>query len=156
MKREIMYRIFRIVFVLLFLLFASFLRNDVQESYKSADNIIASMPSFVVTPLDNKVDSDSGLVEEHNVEIKNVSNTKKSISFVLNDTNEAFPYDYLHYTIIKDGTIIKEGIVRKNEALYKGKLSKNENVVYKIVFSMSEEDIHNLGGVSVSGKLAFI
>ena len=156
MKKEIVYRILRIAFVIMFLLFVSFLRNDVQESYKVADAVVASMPSFVVTPLENKVDNDSGLVEEHSVEIKNVSNTKKSISFVLNDANEGFPYNYLNYTIVKDGKVVKEGIVHKDEPLYKDLLCKNENSIYKIVFSMSKEDIYSLGGVSVSAKLAFI
>ena len=156
MKREIMYRVCRIIFMIMLLLFVSFLRNDVQESYKVADSIISAMPSFVVTSLNNKVDNSSGLVEEHNVKIKNVSNTKKDISFVLNDTNESFPYDYLNYTITKNGTLVKEGIVHKNEPLYREKMSKNEISVYKIVFSMSKEDIYNLGGVSVSAKLAFI
>ena len=156
MKKEIMYRVFRIVFMIMFLLFISFLRNDVQESYKGADSIIDSMPSFVVTSLENKVNNDSGLVEEHNVKIKNVSNAKKSISFVLKDTNEGFPYNHLKYTIIKDDTIIKEGIVRENVPLYKGKLARNESSIYKIVFSMSKEDIYTLGGVSVSAKLQFI
>ena len=156
MKKEIMYRIFRIIFVIMFLLFVSFLRNDVKESYKMADSSISSMPSFVVNSLGDKVDNSSGLVEEHNVEIRNVSNAKKNISFVLNDTNEGFPYDYLNYTIIKDGKVIKEGVVHKNEVLCKDKLSKNEDSVYKIVFSISQEDIYKLGGVSVSAKLAFI
>ena len=156
MNKEIMFRLFRITLMIIFLLFVSFLRNDVKESYKSADNIIASMPSFVVTSLDNKVDNNSGLVEEHVVKIKNFANTKKDISFVLNDTNESFPYNYLNYTITKNDILVKEGIVHKNEPLYKEKLSKNESSVYKIVFSMTKEDIYNLGRVSVSAKLQFI
>ncbi len=156
MKKEIVFRMFRIVLVTVFLLFSLFLWKDANSNYESAKGIIADMPSFTVTSLNSYVDTSNGLMEKHKVDIKNVSNGSKNISFVLNNVKEGFPYDYMNYTIIKNNKIMKKGIVKKGEPIYKEKLTKNENSVYTIVFSMSKEDVYNLGGVSVDAKLVFI
>ena len=156
MKKDIVFRVFRIIFVISFLIFASFVRNDVNQNYENANKIIASMPSFTVTTLNSYVDTSNGLMEKHEVEIKNVSNRSKNISFVLNNVNEGFPYDYMNYTIIKNNKVMKKGIVKKGKPIYKEKLTRNENSVFTIIFSMSKEDVYNLGGVSVDAKLIFI
>lgn len=156
MKKEIFYRVFRIILVILFVVFISNVRNSVKQNYDAAGGIIDSMPKFVVTSLDNSIDKSNGLLEEHSVKIKNTSNKKENITFLLKDENGSFPYGYMNYTIIKDGHPIQNGVVTENDVLYSTVLSKGEDSVYKIIFSIKKEDIYSLGGVSTSAEIVFI
>ena len=156
MKKDNVHRIFRIVITTIFLVVATFLRNDVAANYEAAEKVMASMPSIAVTSLSSDVDTSNGLIEKHDIEIKNVSNGKKDVTFVFKETNDNFPYNYLNYTIIKNGKTVKKGIVKKDNVLYKEKMSINEDNIYTIILSITRDDVYNLGGVSISGKLAFI
>ena len=156
MKKEILFRLFRIVFVIVFVVLATTLRNNVQASYKKASQITEQVPNFVVTELNNQVDQSKGLKEEHSVNIKNISNTKQEVSFVLNNTNKNFPYNYMSYTILKNNKVVKEGIIKENKELYKDEISYGKNNSYTIVFNLSKETINTLGSISTSAQLQFI
>lgn len=156
MKNEIIYRLCRIILVIIFVLFFSMVRNNVKASYNEANAFIDSMPGFTVTELDNNIDKSNGLKEEHSVQIKNVSNKKQDVAFVLNNTNEAYPYNYMNYTILKNNTIVKQGIVKEEGVLYNTSISSNEDSVYKIVLNISQEDINALGGISTYAEFSFI
>lgn len=156
MKKEIIYRIIRITFVIVFVMVLSIIRNDVKASYERANEITKQMPSFVVTPLNNSIDKSSGLKEEHSVNIKNISNDKQDVSFVLNNTNEDFPYDHMNYTIIKNDKIVKKGIIKENEVLYKDEISSQNNNSYKIIFSISQNTINSLEHISTYAQISFI
>ena len=88
MKNEIVYRVCRIILVIVFVVFFSMIRNNVKASYNEANTIIDNMPGFTVAELDNKIDKSSGLKEEHSVQIRNVSHKKQDVSFVLNNTSK--------------------------------------------------------------------
>lgn len=156
MKNEIIYRICRIILVIVFVVFFSMVRNTVKASYDEASTIIDSMPGFTVEELNNRVDKRYGLKEEHSVQIKNITHKKQDISFVLNNTNEEYPYNYMNYTILKNNTIVKQGIVKEEGVLYKTSITSNEDSVYKIVFNISQEDINALGGISTYAEFTFI
>ncbi len=156
MKKEILYRVFRIIFVIVFVMFFSMIRNNVKASYEDANKIINNMPGFTVTQVDNNIDKSCGLREEHSVEIKNVIHKKQDVSFVLNNTNDAFPYNYMNYTIMKDNKVVKEGIIKEEGTLYKATIDKNENSIYKIILTMSQDDIIALGGISTYAEFTFI
>lgn len=156
MEKEIMFRLFRIIMVIVFVLILSVARNNVKASYDTANKIKNDMPSFVVTPVSNYVDMSSGFTEEHSVDIKNVTNTKQDVSFVLDDENGNYPYNYVTYTIMKDNQVVKKGVVIKDKVLYKDILLSNENNLYKIVFKVSQKTINNLGGISISAKISFV
>ena len=156
MKKEILYRVFRIILVISFVAFFSMIRNNVKASYEDANKIINSMPGFTVTQIDNNIDKSCGLKEEHSVEIKNVMNKKQNISFILQNTNEAFPYNYMNYTIMKDNKVVKEGIIKEEGTIYKATIDKNEDSVYKIILTMSRDDIIALGGISTYAEFTFI
>ena len=156
MKKEIAYRVFRIILVIIFVVFFSTVRNSIKASYTEASTIIDSMPGFTVVELDNNIDKSTGLREEHTVQIKNVSHKKQDVSFVLNNTNDAFPYNYMNYTIVKNNKVVKSGLIRKDEVLYKDEIKANINNSYKIILNISQEDINALGGVSISAQILFI
>lgn len=156
MKKEIVYRLCRIVFVVLFLFIFSTVREDALAKYDSANKFMKSMPNFVVTELNSNTYKDNGLRQEHKVEIKNTTNKEENVSFVIKNTNDSFPYDYLKYTVYKNGKVVEKGTVTSNNSLFTDKLKGNETSVYEIVFSMDMESIYNLGGVSMSAELAFI
>lgn len=156
MKNEIIYRIFRIILVIVFVMSLSYLRNNTVNNYALADSMMNSMPHFKVTELDNNIDHTYGLREEHSIKIENYSRTKQDVSFVLQDDNNTFPYNYMNYTILKDNNIVKTGTVRKNEILYKTTIDSKDADTYKIIFSISQEDINILGGISISAKISFI
>lgn len=156
MKNEIIYRLCRIILVIVFVVFFSMVRNTVKAKYNEANTIIDSMPGFIVEELNNSVDKSYGLKEEHSVQIKNVSHKKQDVSFVLNNTNESYPYNYMNYTILKNNTIVKQGIVKEEGVLYKTSITSNEDSVYKIVLNISQEDINALGGISTYAEFTFI
>ena len=126
------------------------------NNYALADSIMSTIPSFKVTELDNNIDHTNGLREEHSIKIENYSRTKQDVSFILKDTNDSFPFDYMEYTILKNNSIVKTGIVRKNETLYKTTIDSKAIDMYNIILSMSQEDINTLGGVSISAQISFV
>ena len=156
MKKEILYRVFRIILVIIFVVFFSMIRNNVKASYDKAGVIMDSMPGFTVTQVDDNIDKSCGLKEEHSVQIKNVIHKKQNVSFVLNNTNDAYPYNYMNYTIMKDDTIVKKGIIKEEGTLYKATIDKNEDSIYKIILTMSQDDINALGGISTYAEFTFI
>lgn len=156
MKNEIIYRLFRIVLIVVFVIFLSFIRNNTANNYALANSMMNAIPGFKVTQLDSNIDHTNGLKEEHKIKIENYSKTKQDVSFVLKSTNDSFPYDYMSYTILKDNSIVKTGIVRKNEILYKTTIDKKDADMYKIILSITQEDINTLGGVSISAQISFI
>ena len=155
MKNEICYRIFRIIFVVFLLVFLSFVRGNVQASYDGAKEIMKDMPEFVVTSIDNDYSLD-GLSEKHKVQIKNVTTKSKDVSFMLNDGNGNFPYNYMNYEILKNNVSVKKGKVLSSGSLYKVNLKKNENSVYEIRFWIDHKDVNNLKSNIVSAKLSFV
>ena len=56
MKNEIIYRIFRIILVIVFVMSLSYLRNNTVNNYALADSMMNSMPHFKVTELNNNID----------------------------------------------------------------------------------------------------
>lgn len=156
MKKEILYRVFRIFLIICFVTFLSILRNNVSASYQSASKITNQMSSIIVTPVSNNIDKSSGLTEEHIVDIKNVSNKNKDVSFVLSDTNDSFPYEYMNYSILKNNIVVKQGVIKENNILYTETIDSHKENTYKIVLNISQEDIITLGGVSISAKISFI
>lgn len=155
MKKELIYRLVRITIVLVFLFVFSSVRADVKAKYDAAHEYINSMPSFVVTELDSNTSKEYGLRQEHIIELKNVTSKKQDVSFVIQNANSEFPYGYLNYTVLKDGKVVKTGVVTDN-TLFKTNLSGNETSIYEIVFTMDMEDIYYLGGLSMSCELVFV
>ncbi len=155
MKKDIIFRLVRVTIILVFLIVFSYLRADVKARYDAAQKYIDSMPTFVVTELGSNTSKEFGLRQEHTIELKNTTSKKQNVSFVIKNANDTFPYEYLNYTIIKNGKSVKTGVVTNN-TLYDVELSGNEKSVYDIVFTMDMEDINSLGGVSMSCDITFV
>lgn len=83
MKKEIIYRIMRILLVITILLVGSFLRNEVKESYEMNENIIKQLSTNLeLTKLDEKIISqNSKLTSSYILEVKNNTNIEKDFSF---------------------------------------------------------------------------
>lgn len=156
MNKEIIYRLCRIVLVIVFVVFFSFIRDNTINNYALADSMMSTILHFKVTQLDSNIDRTNGLKEEHIVKIENYSKTKQDISFILKDDNNSFPYNYMNYIIVKDNSIVKTGIIRKNEILYKTTIDSKDIDMYNIILSISQEDINTLGGVNISAQISFV
>lgn len=132
------------------------IRNNVKANYNEANAIMNSMPGFKVTELNNNIDKEYGLREEHCIKIENISNKKQIVSFVLKNTNKEFPYNYMNYSIVKNNNIVKEGILRNEGIFYETSISSNEDDIYTIILSISQEDINALGGITTYAEFTFI
>ena len=156
MKSEILYRICRIILVIVFVLFLATIRNNTMSNYTLANSVMNAMPNFKVTELDNNIDKTHGLVEEHSIRIESYSKNKQDVSFILKDNNNSFPYGYMNYIIVKNDTVVKRGTVIKDEVLYQTTIDSKETDVYNIILSIRQEDINTLGGVSISAEISFV
>lgn len=156
MKKEVLFRITRITMVIIFVSILATIRSNVKASYDAFNEVKKEMPKFVVTSLSNSIYSNNGITEEYSVKIKNITNKKRNVSFVLKDVNQNYPYNYVAYTIIKDNKIVKKSIVKKDGYLYNDVLSSSEDNSYKIIFTISKELINSLQNVSTSAKISFV
>lgn len=106
MKKEIIYRIMRILLVITILLVGSFLRNEVKESYEMNENIIKQLSTNLeLTKLDEKIISqNSKLTSSYILEVKNNTNIEKDFSFeILSEENNinCIDYDNVKYQVLK-------------------------------------------------------
>ena len=125
MKKEIIYRIMRILLVITILLVGSFLRNEVKESYEMNENIIKQLSTNLeLTKLDEKIISqNSKQTSSYILEVKNNTNIEKDFSFeILSEENNinCIDYDNVKYQVLKNNIVLKEGSLKDTNNLYNG------------------------------------
>src|SRR5574344_2239866 len=152
MKKEVFYRITRIIVVLCVLTLAAFLRDDVRASYRESWNIYDSLiNSLQVTELTNGInnksatptsDIEGSLTEGYKLEITNDSNKSKNVTFLLESTVEnkedRLDYKYVRYQILENNKILTTSTVNQNGTLNKISIKPNYKSTYEIKFWIIE------------------
>lgn len=123
------YRIFRIITVISFLIVASFLRTNLINNYTSCEKISSSLSNNL------KVENITQNTKENDYTIKitNYDNHDRTFTIALITSNEnTIPNNNIKYKIIKDDTFIKTDNLSENGHLSKQTLKKEESSIYKI------------------------
>ena len=142
MKKEIVYRVVRIMFVITILLLGSFLRNDVKESYKQSKDMLNNLTtSLQLTKINEKIlNKNNILTSSYYLEVSNSTNIEKPFSFIVTKENEKKAYETIKYQIIKDNELLEEGYLNK-ETIYTGVKKPNSEDVYEIKFLIDKSII---------------
>ena len=170
MRREVIFRITRILLVILFLLLATSLRTVTKESYSDIDSIRKSIgTNLQVMALTNGVNKPSslptsdeeGAIEEgYKFKVTNYSNLNKDFKMVLvntiKDENKMLPYSSLRYQIICNDEVIVTDNIPDNGVLYKGNINGKENKVYEVKFSIDEDAGSEIYGKQFSSQIALL
>ena len=148
MKKEIIYRIMRILLVITILLVGSFLRNEVKESYEMNENIIKQLSTNLeLTKLDEKIISqNSKLTSSYILEVKNNTNIEKDFSFeILSEENNinCIDYDNVKYQVLKNNIVLKEGSLKDTNNLYNGVQKANSKEIYQINILIDKSNTTN-------------
>ena len=148
MKKEIIYRIMRILLVITILLVGSFLRNEVKESYEMNENIIKQLSTNLeLTKLDEKIISqNSKLTSSYILEVKNNTDIEKDFSFeILSEENNinCINYDNVKYQVLKNNIVLKEGSLKDTNNLYNGVQKANSKEIYQINFLIDKSNTTN-------------
>ena len=148
MKKEIIYRIMRILLVITILLVGSFLRNEVKESYEMNENIIKQLSTNLeLTKLDEKIISqNSKQTSSYILEVKNNTNIEKDFSFeILSEENNinCIDYDNVKYQVLKNNIVLKEGSLKDTNNLYNGVQKANSKEIYQINFLIDKRNTSN-------------
>ena len=148
MKKEIIYRIMRILLVITILLVGTFLRNEVKESYEMNENIIKQLSTNLeLTKLDEKVISqNSKQTSSYILEVKNNTNIEKDFSFeILSEENniKCIDYDNVKYQVLKNNIVLKEGSLKDTNNLYNGVQKANSKEIYQINFLIDKSNTTN-------------
>lgn len=149
MKNEVLYRIFRIVIVIIIFFIMTLWVNDVNKSYDKAyevQNYILN--SLQVKQLSSNIDrtDNVGNVSKSSdgfrLELKNTTSKDRDITFIakdaVSDSDLRIDYKYVNYQIICDGVVVKEDVMNNDGILYKTILKKNSKNVYEIKFWINE------------------
>lgn len=169
-KREVRFRILRIITVILFLFIASSLRDITHESYVNANEIKSGIgTNLQVVQLNKSADKISGypVTDEegskndgYKIKVSNRSTIGKTFSFALIDNNisdeEKLPYKYIRYQVLKDGKIVLTDNINDNGYLYKETLKSGDECIYEIKFWIDIDADDKIMGKRFSSKIALI
>lgn len=129
MNKDTKFRITRIIIILLFLTLATFLRNNLVETYENSNkltNNIATSLKVEQLKIEDKTN-------DYTIKVTNYGNNTKTFTITLiTDQNNTIPNENIKYEIIKDNKKIKEENLGKEGKLSKQTLKKEESSVYKI------------------------
>ena len=170
MKREIVYRLLRILTVITFLIVASSFRSVVHESYEDASKIregiganlqVAQISSAINQKNSMPVNDEVGSKEDGYVfKITNTSSKDKEFTFALIDDGvleeEKLPYENIRYQIIKDGKVVVTDNINKSGYLYKDSLHGKTESVYEVKFWIDIDSGEEIFGKRFSSKIALI
>lgn len=170
MKREIAYRLLRILTVIIFLIVASSFRSVVHESYEDASKIreglganlqIAQISSAINQKNSMPVNDEVGSKKEgYKFKVTNTSSKSKEFTFALIDDSskedEKLPYQNIRYQIIKDGKVVITDNINENGYLYKDSLDGKTECIYEVKFWIDIDSGEEIFGKRFSSKIALI
>ena len=163
MKREVIFRLFRIFLVIVFVAVLSYFRDNISESYEIRDSL---GKNIVVDYLSDKVDSskkpcsdeDGEKSDGYLIKVSNKNSNDESISFVLDELKNdyGYGYGYLKYEILKNDEVVKVGNVESNLVLFDDFLKENSYDIYEIKFWVDEDAPSSVIGKNFSFKITLI
>lgn len=168
MKKEVLFRVFRIVLVILFLLVASSVRNVTKENYEEAYGIMESLTASlqVVKISDGHMIgapvSDEEAIKNDGFKIKVTNNGKRDKTFTIalinkfKNNEEAISYSDIRYQVKKDDKVVVTSNLDENGYLYSDTLKSSSFCNYEIKFWIDEDVNTNLDGKTFSSKIAII
>lgn len=168
MKKEVLFRVFRIVLVILFLLVASSVRNVTKESYEEAYKIKESLSASlqVVKLADGDIfgmplsDEEAVQNKGYKIKITNSSNHDKTFTIALisnvKNKEDAISFSDIRYQIKKDNKVVITSNLDENGYLYNDTLKSSSFCNYEIKFWIDEDVNTNLDGKTFSSKIAII
>ncbi len=135
---DVRYRVIRIIIVLCFLLVATFLRNNVAQSYESASGIVSDITNTLkVEDLSDNYNDNSYVLR-----ITNYGSSDKSFTIALKeDVNNTISCEDINYSVIKDDKVIISDSLSENGYLSYESLCADESSVYKIKFWFDDDVI---------------
>lgn len=143
MKKEVLYRVVRILFVFAFLFLAIFLRNNYLHSYnQNIDAYKSLMNSLQISDVTDKNINQNLTTSEkliYDLKITNSSNSSKKFSLSLNNNEDnAIDYRYVNYEVVCDDEVLNSGRLT-DDVLYDGFILKNTTNVYQIKFWLASD-----------------
>lgn len=170
MKKDVVYRIVRIITVILFLFVASYFRGVTEESYNLAGDIEKNLgANLSVVQLSEKSNKMEGFPVSDEVGssregyvfkvTNNFSSDKKFTFAMINDVvyeDERLPYENVRYQILKNGKVIVTDNIDNNGYLYSEVLNAKEEAVYEIKFWIDKDAGNEIMGKRFSSKIALI
>ena len=144
MKKEITYRVIRIIIVLLIFSVFTFLRFDVKESYTEAfkmkDYLLNSLQVQEISDVINRnnevpsSDKIGSLKDGYILEVSNSSFKERKVTFIVENTiskEESIEYKYIRYQILCDDKVITTSNLSEDGILYETKLLPGDK--YKVL-----------------------
>lgn len=153
LDKEVRYRIFRIVLVIFILVFLTFLRESVKESYVEAKEIESSLENSLVLKEVSSYQEDNfkdnkGFVYE--IKVINNSFVDRDVALMFEVLDEESYYKSINYQIIENNEVLKIDTLGQGEVLWDFQLSGNSNHIYKIKFTSVN------GKGNVNGKIVLV
>ena len=168
MKNEVLFRVFRIILVILFLLVVSSVRNVTKESYEEAYGIMESLTASlqVVKISDGHMIgapvSDNEAIKNDGLKIKVTNNGKGDKTFTIalinkfKNNEESISYSDIRYQVEKDDKVVVTGNLSENGYLYNDTLKPSSACYYEIKFWIDEDVDITLNGETFSSEIAII
>lgn len=169
MKREICYRLFRILFVILIFFTFTYLRYDVKgnydEAYRMQDYLINSLQiKEISNPISREgefpnSDDEGSLNDGYVLEVSNSSFKERDVTFLLENTiskDESIDNKYVRFQILCNDEVIKTSTVSDDGVLYKTILFPGDKKIYEIKFWIEEGSYDAVVGKKFSAKMILI
>ncbi|MDO4369418.1 MAG: hypothetical protein Q4C29_02670 [bacterium] len=163
MKKEVIFRFFRIFLVILFFFVLSYFRNNIMTSYEIRDDLDKSVEVSYFT-YDTNYNKSPCSDEEgmkgagYRIGISNSDDKERSISFILDELkyDYSYGYEYLKYQILKNDKALFTDNISENLVLYNTLLDGNSYDIYEIKFWVSENAPKSVLGKNFSFKVTLI
>lgn len=167
MKNELKFRITRIIFILIFLVFSSILWKDTYNDNISAKNYLDSLSNTNFVELSNGINMTSAYPVNDNIgsrgesykfKIINNGNDKEDITIVVLNSldNDYISYDNIRYQVIKNNEVFIESKTLNNNGIMFYDSVNSENI-YEVKFWIKEDaSIYEIIDKSFRVKIALL
>lgn len=160
MKKEIIYRLVRIMLALFILITFTLMRENTKESYEQIEKSNL-LNNFQITNLTNVINQKEEKQENeknsYTFQIKNMETKPRKITFKIENNGETQVNNkYVKYQIIKDNKEVITASINDEQILYEETIQKFTTHTYEIKFWIETNQINNLEGESFNAKLKII
>lgn len=169
MKKEITYRVIRIIIVLLIFTIFTFCRFNVKESYtetlKMEDYLLNSLQVREISNVINRnndvpnSDEIGSKNDGYRLEVSNSSFKEREVTFIVENTiskEESIEYKYIRYQILCDDKVITTSNLSEDGILYETKLLPGDKYIYEIKFWIDEDATNEVSGKQFSAKITLV
>ena len=134
MEKEIVFRVCRIIFVILFLVVVVFLRKNVLESYSDARETVNSLSNSL------KVIDVSQSNNKYTLTVINYGfETKKFTILLASDEESTISNDKVNYTVVRNGEQVMTSKLNDDGQIAKDVLEVNQTSTYEIKFWLDDD-----------------